>query len=71
MTNREWLNSMSNEDLVNWIYAEKTYDIDFEKGKTIVYAPSYSPCLLEVVQRWTSWADRLRKWLEEEREEEK
>lgn len=69
MTNREWLNSLSNEDLVNWIYADETHIWNPETKEDIVFAPSYSPCLHEVIRTWTSATFRLKQWLEEERVE--
>lgn len=69
MTNREWLNSLSNDDLVNWIYAENTKCWDFKQNKDVIYAPNYSPCLNEVVIGWTSYRGRLRLWLDEERKD--
>ena len=68
MTNREWLNSLSNEDFVKWIYAEETRTWNPDTKETLVFAPNYSPCLNEIVRLWTSATFRLQQWLEEERE---
>lgn len=67
MTNREWLNSLSNEELVNWIYMDRTKVFDMKENKIVIFAPNCSPCLTEVVIGWTSYQERLKQWLKEER----
>lgn len=69
MTNREWLNSLSNEDLIKWIYAEETRTWNPNTNEMLVFAPNYSPCLNEIVREGTSSTFRLQQWLEETREE--
>ena len=68
MTNREWLNSLSNPEFVKWMLEESTRYYDFNKREEVVYAPNYSPCMQEVVRGWTSVSFRLEQWLDEERE---
>ena len=67
MTNREWLNSLSNEDLVSWIYAEGTMTFNIKTMQYKIYAPNYSPCLAEIVAGAISNRLCLKKWLDEER----
>lgn len=67
MTNREWLNNMTDEDFVNWLYADRTRVFNVEKGDYVVLAPNYSPCLHEVTMGWTSGEMILKQWLKEER----
>lgn len=68
MTNREWLNSLSNEDFVKWILEDYTRYYDINKREEVVFAPGYSPCMQEVIRGWTSSSFRLAQWLDEERE---
>ena len=71
MTNREWLATLSEENLANWIYAEQTRVFDPVSLQEKVIAPDYSPSLYEVVLGWSSAYYRLVAWLKEERGEQK
>ena len=70
MTNREWLNNLSNEDLVKWLYVEHTRTFDPQTLEEIVFMPECSPSLHEITVQWTSAEYGLLKWLEEERKNE-
>ena len=67
VNNREWLNTLTDEELADWIYASQTKQYDPKTNQTKAYAP-YSPCLNEVVSGWNSARGRLIEWLREERE---
>ena len=69
MTNREWLNSLSDDEFIKWIYADETYTWNINTGEKVVFSPGCSPCLNEVVRSYISATFRLKQWLEETREE--
>jgi hypothetical protein len=68
MTNREWLATLSDEDFVNWIYAEKSIFHDPKTFKVVEQAVYY-PTKTEITMGWTSYSDRMLQWLGEERRE--
>lgn len=68
MTNREWLATLSNEDFVNWIYAEKSIFYDHRALKVVEKAVYY-PTLTEVTMGWNHYSGRMLQWLNEERKD--
>jgi hypothetical protein len=68
MKNREWLATLSNEDFVNWIYAEQSIFYDTITFKVVEQAVYY-PTLTEVTMGWNSCSGRLLQWLNEERKD--
>ena len=61
MTNREWLNSLSDEDFVKWLTENEIFD---EKAyKCLEPTPKYDT----LKWRWTSTALGLTEWLKQER----
>ena len=64
MTNREWLNTLSNEDFAKWCLSEECFEwLGGYKTKIIEPTPK-----LETLRRnYTSSYDSLIKWLDEER----
>lgn len=71
MTNKKWINQMSDQDFVNWIYQKHSVQYVFAKGSDIAEAkaivPEYSPTLNEVTDSCISAPARLAEWLKEER----
>lgn len=69
MTNREWLNSLSNVDFVRFIFADRSFyetiDKDGKATKIILCEPS--PVLKEVVDNYNSASARFLQWLDENR----
>lgn len=66
MTNREWLNSLSNENFMRWLF-EKSGFVIFKDGKW--YCKEYYPTRYDICNSSTHSYDALEKWLEEERPE--
>jgi len=61
MTNREWLNSLTDEDFIKWLIDSETFD---EKTyKCFEPSPKYDT----LKWSWTSTALGLAEWLKEER----
>ena len=62
MTNREWLNTLSDEDFAKWCVSEEQTDYNTMEV--------YQPCpRLNTIKFWsTSSYDGLLKWLKEERQ---
>ena len=80
MTNREWLNSLTDEELTHWLYDEQSEIIGYKKEKgfmncrEIVYVdmPIYDklyPRFHEIGRGWTSASGRFAQWIKEERQE--
>lgn len=68
MTNREWLNTLSNEDFAKWCLKEETVRHIFDKSKNISYEINEPTPKLETIRKeYTSSYDGLLKWLNEER----
>ena len=65
MTNREWLNTLSDEDFVKWCLAEGNMVFDFAKNDYEIMQPY--PTLHTIKYSFTSSYDALLKWLGEER----
>jgi hypothetical protein len=68
MTNREWLATLSNEDFVNWLYAEQSIFYDPTTFEVVAKAVYY-PTKTEVTMGWNSYSERLLQWLGEERKD--
>ena len=68
MTNREWLATLTDEDFVNWLYAEKSIFYDHRTLKVIEQAVYY-PTLTEITMGWSSYSGRMLQWLNEERKD--
>ena len=63
MTNREWLNSLSNEDFIKWCLDPEVVDFKTLKSE------NPSPRLESIKYRYTSSRHGLLDWLNEERVE--
>lgn len=82
MTNREWLNSLTNEELMHWLYDEHSEIVEWrdsigdyydENGeRTNVQIPVFDklyPRFHEIGRGWTSSSGRFAQWIKEERRE--
>lgn len=81
MTNREWLNSLTDEELTCWLYDEQSEIIGYKQveatlastGETVlVDMPIYDklyPRFYEIGRGWTSASGRFAQWIKEERQE--
>ena len=73
MTNREWLNTLSNKEFAEWLYSDYRVMTTTNKNyeTTWVKPPkSYSPTLKEILYCWhIPPKQRLAEWLEEKRED--
>ena len=66
MTNRQWLNTLTNEELAHWILdKESSLCADKKSGK--MYYDNLSPRLREVYAFYNDAVLRLIEWLDEER----
>lgn len=67
MTNREWLNSLSNDDLMRFIFLDRSFyetiDKDGKASKIVLCEPS--PVLKEVVDNYNNAPARFLQWLNE------
>ena len=66
MTNREWLNSLSNENFMFWLY-EKTGIKYFKDDK--LYCFEYYPTKHDITAASTHSQLALQEWLDKERDE--
>ena len=72
MTNREWLETLSNEDLARWMCEEASIQIGWKEieqnGEIFQMAEfdSLSPRLLEITRLYTQSIKGIEKWLGEE-----
>lgn len=80
MTNREWLNSLTDEELMHWLYDEQSQIIgwkdavgyDSKGNKVEVQMPVLDklyPRFHEIGRGYTSSSGRFAKWIKEERQE--
>lgn len=81
MTNREWLNSLTDEEFMHWLYDKQSEIVSWEApkpylvdGGKLVYTqmPIYDklyPRFHEIGRGWTSSSGRFAQWIKEEREE--
>lgn len=68
MTNREWLNTLSNEDFVKWCLNEENTIIRPSYTADKMYKICEPTPKLETIKyQYTSSYDGLLKWLDEER----
>ena len=66
MTNREWLNTLSNEDYTRWIFEHSSiYRVD-TRSQTIYYDSLY-PRLREVYATYVPGDMRFLDWLKQDR----
>lgn len=65
MTNREWLESLSDEEFVTWLTQDEEL-VPSEDGDTFISAQP-SPRFRTLKFQWTSIAAGLTHWLTEER----
>lgn len=65
MTNREWLNSLSDEDFVTWLTKDEDLVPSKDGDRFIGVQPS--PRFRTLKSEWTSLAAGLTNWLREER----
>lgn len=81
MTNREWLNSLTDEELMHWLYDEQSqivgwrdsigdyYDKNGERTNVqIPICDKLYPRFHEIGRGWTSSSDRFMQWIKEERQ---
>ena len=69
MTNREWLNSLSNEDFIKWLYNhEEPTPYEYE-GNTFYKCEQPTPKLETIARGSTHTRMALKKWLDEERKD--
>ena len=61
MTNREWLNSLTDDELVEWLTNEHSLDWNTMKPRKV------SPTLNEIMFTATSSSWAIQQWLKEER----
>ena len=61
MTNREWLESLTNEEFVTWLVCDEEYDRKAMKPK------QPTPRLSTIKYASISVTNSLKEWLEEER----
>ena len=80
MTNREWLNSLTDEELMHWLYDERSEIVEwrdsigyYENGEKVsVKVPIFDklcPRFHEIGRGWTSSSGRFAQWIKEERQE--
>lgn len=82
MTNREWLNSLTDEELMHWLYDERSEIVEWRDSigdyydkngeKTNVQIPVFDklyPRFHEIGRGWTSSSGRFMQWIKEERRE--
>ena len=80
MTNREWLNSLTDEELIRWLYDERsgvvglqdTVAYDSNGKKFDVQIPIYDklyPRFHEIGRGWITPRGRFAQWIKEERQE--
>jgi len=63
MTNREWLNSLTNEELVEWLFKESSSHFNYQKGD---YEIDYiHPTKYEISWNYTQSELGMKQWLEE------
>lgn len=68
MTNREWLNTLSNEDFAEWcLKEEKIYLAPNKSGAASCIIIEPTPKLETIRKEYTSSYDGLLKWLNKER----
>lgn len=72
MKNREWLNTLTNEEFVDWVMSDYVSAYWYTEDNQIEWfrpPQSYSPTVAEIVSRTTDARIRLKEWLNEERKE--
>ena len=68
MTNREWLNSLSNEDFVEWLFGADAFDIKETNDKTYdVKVIGLYPHFQNMIGNTIDAKLTISLWLEEER----
>lgn len=80
MTNREWLDSLTDEEFTHWLYDEQSQIVrwkdaigyDSHGEKVEVQIPIFDklyPRFHEIGRGWTSSSGRFAQWIKEERKE--